>query len=293
MPAFSTKLKNFYGTYCARPEFGKFNEFLLELALRGLGLLNCDGPAATGERHFLRKILPLYIGALPATCLDVGVHDGAFCEELLNALERCSIFAFEPNPTVFEKLILRFPSNGPRCEMLALGSSVGMMQFYDRMDQSGGSEHGTFYKGVISQLHKAAVIEKMVPATTIDIYSQQIGLKHINFLKIDTEGHELEVLKGAQQMLQDSKVDVIQIEFNEMNIISRVFYSDFTQLLENYWPYRLLPNGVLPLGRKVSSLKRELFGFQNIVFVHDKFQPDGVMRPRSNAFIGRAKDTRS
>ena len=85
----------------------------------------------------------------------------------------------------------------------------------------------------------------------------------IDFLKVDTEGHELAVLQGASSLIEDGRIGCIHFEFNEMNIVSRVFFLDFRELLHNYKLYRLLPNGLLPLGD--SPLETELFAYQNIV----------------------------
>lgn len=83
-------------------------------------------------------------------------------------------------------------------------------------------------------------------------------------LKIDTEGHELNVLKGARLTIAKGMVDVIQIEFNEMNVISRTFFKDIIDILPGYDFYRLLPDGLLPLGA-YKILDFEIFAFQNIV----------------------------
>src|SRR6185436_3522307 len=89
----------------------------------------------------------------------------------------------------------------------------------------------------------------------------------VDFLKIDTEGNELKVLKGAQSLLQKNAIRAIQFEFNEMNVVSRVFLRDFYDILAGYTFYRLLPDGLLPLGRY--SARNEIFAFQNIFAVND------------------------
>ena len=54
-----------------------------------------------------------------------------------------------------------------------------------------------------------------------------LKLERLNLLKIDAEGNEYKILLGAKQALQANIIDVIQFEFNEMNVISRVFMKDF------------------------------------------------------------------
>ncbi len=82
-------------------------------------------------------------------------------------------------------------------------------------------------------------------------------------MKLDTEGHELEVLKGATGLISQDAIGVIQFEFNEMNVLSRVFLRDFYRLLEGYYMYRLDSNRLVPLYRY--SSENEIFRFQNFV----------------------------
>ena len=92
-----------------------------------------------------------------------------------------------------------------------------------------------------------------------------LDLDVVDFLKIDVEGHELAVLRGAERMLGAGSIRLIQFEFNEMNVVSRTFLRDFRLLLPNYTMYRLLPKGLLPLGEV--PVLTELFAYQNILAV--------------------------
>ena len=88
---------------------------------------------------------------------------------------------------------------------------------------------------------------------------------HIDLLKIDTEGFELEVLLGASEMLTEKKITIIQFEFNEVNIVQRRFLKDFYNLLPKYDFYRLDEQRLIPLGSW--EPKHEIFMFQNIVAI--------------------------
>jgi hypothetical protein len=50
-----------------------------------------------------------------------------------------------------------------------------------------------------------------------DEFCRQAGIKHIDFLKIDTEGHEVDVISGFLQMLKKRKISFIQLEVG-MNV---------------------------------------------------------------------------
>ena len=109
------------------------------------------------------------------------------------------------------------------------------------------------------------VVSEEISLNSIDDYCLMNGITTIDFLKIDTEGNELNVLKGAQRMLTSNSINIIQFEFNEMNIISRVFLKDFYTILRGYEFYRLNTNELLPLGNYKSI--NEIFQFQNIIAI--------------------------
>jgi hypothetical protein len=101
--------------------------------------------------------------------------------------------------------------------------------------------------------------------TTVDRFCKEKGLAAIDLLKIDTEGCELQVLKGASEMLSGGRVKVIQFEFGECNVFSRVFLRDFYEVLPGFRMYRLDSNGLIPLPSYEST--NEIFRFQNIIAI--------------------------
>lgn len=134
---------------------------------------------------------------------------------------------------------------------------------YDNDNTTG---HATLYNTVLTDLHhRTDVHSHSVQLTTIDAFCIQENISSIDFLKIDTEGHELSVLDGAKEMIGNGAVTVVQFKFNEMNIVSRVFLKDFFELLDDYNIYRIDKKGLLPLFPYSSN--NEIFKFQNIVAI--------------------------
>lgn len=79
----------------------------------------------------------------------------------------------------------------------------------------------------------------------------------VDILKIDTEGHELAVLRGAHGLLARGAVGYIQFELGVANLDTRTFLKDFVDLLEpGYRIYRILRDG---LDAVRYSAKEELF----------------------------------
>jgi hypothetical protein len=106
--------------------------------------------------------------------------------------------------------------------------------------------------------------EHKVRVVSLDEFVSQYPIDKIVLLKIDTEGHEFEVLKGAKKLLKSGKIEMIQLEFNEMNVISRVFFKDIWDLMPNYDFYRMLPDGLVRI-ESYSPIFCEIFAYQNII----------------------------
>jgi hypothetical protein len=104
-----------------------------------------------------------------------------------------------------------------------------------------------------------------------------LSIQSIALLKIDVEGHEFEVLRGAHEAISRGVVDVIQFEFNEMNAYSNIFLRNFIEFLPQYKFYRLLPNDLLTL-KPYRPLFCEIFAFQNIICVREGVETP-ILRP--------------
>jgi hypothetical protein len=62
--------------------------------------------------------------------------------------------------------------------------------------------------------HERATAEE-VRVQTLDSALEEMGVDKIDLMKIDTEGHEPRVLRGAQKMLREGRVRAVLCEFNE------------------------------------------------------------------------------
>jgi FkbM family methyltransferase len=253
-----------YRALAANKRCRKLNELLFDCAIRGLGILNYENAYLTGERHFVEKVLPRFVAQhSPITVVDVGANEGTYEDLIISRFKSAQCVCVEPHPVTFTILKARLAS---RCTLFncALGAQSGTLTLYDRADED-GSQHATMYPEVITSLYRQPVTMHEVPVRTLDEIADMLTLSRIDLLKIDTEGHELEVLHGARKLLAAGLIRVLHIEFNEMNVFSRVFFRDFRELLSRHTAYRMLPSGIIPISD--SPLASELFAFQNVVFV--------------------------
>lgn len=236
---------------------------LQKLADYGRGISNEINPELNGELDTLIKIFKKSQNE-ELILFDIGANVGEYSELLSLHFPIAKIYAFEPNSNSFKILTERLGTQ-PNITLsnLALGAITGDIDIHYYAEDH-QSSHASLYEKVLTDLHgNKSIDSQKTPITTLDRFSKKHGLKRIHWLKIDTEGYELEVLRGAFQMIKNGKVDHIQFEFNEMNIISKVFLKDFYDLLVGYRFYRISDKGLIPLGEY--SSKNEIFRIQNIL----------------------------
>ena len=252
-----------YRRVFARPSLRRWNELVLNMGLRGLGILNYESSRLTGEEWFLRT----FVSHEPApTVIDVGGNVGDYAAAVKALAPAASVVSFEPHPTSFARLERRAAEVGFEAVNAGCGDRAGELELFDYTDEP-GSPHASLYREAIEELRERKARSWTVDVVTLDDFLRQRAIAHVHLLKVDTEGNELAVLQGAATTLAEGRVDIVHFEFNEMNVFSRTFLRDFYRMLEDFDLFRMLPQGLLPLGPYGLPLGYELFAFQNIVAV--------------------------
>lgn len=240
-----------------------WNKLLFNLSLRGLGILG-DEPGqviSSGEVCLLRTLAAQW-GSSP-TILDVGAHHGEYTRFVKQLAPRATVYAFEPHPRAFAVLQGQAARDGVVAVNYGCGDATGPADLYDYAEHA-GSVHATVYPDVMTSLHRGRPESVRAHFIMLDEFIRERGINHVELLKIDTEGHELKVLLGLRATLAKNLIDVVQFEFNAMNVMSRVFCRDFYAALPNYTFYRLLADGPVLLG-EYRPVFCEIFAYQNIV----------------------------
>lgn len=261
------KIANFYANFFANKLFYKWNKLLFHCALRGLGIHNSQTRKRSGEENFLKNLLTQKGSSSNFVVFDVGANVGKYSLYIKKINPNIAIYAFEPHPTTFKKLEKTALENNFNALNVGCGDSKGTLTIYDYA-QNDGSSHASLYKGVMEEIYQKESVATEVEIIPLDPFVEKLiqenKISQIDLLKIDTEGHELAVLKGAKSTLEKGIIKAIHFEFNSMNIISRTFFKDFIDLLPNYQFYRMLPDSLHKI-EKYDPIYDEIFAFQNIV----------------------------
>ena len=182
----------------------------------------------TGEIEVIKKFIK------NGDCVfDVGANIGQWTEQVLTNVADVKIHLFEPVIYTYHQLLNNLSNyfqNGsiyPNQIALSYQTNINSFSYYPQ--HSGLS---TFYRRlqVEKQYKMRSPLELKVISKTLDEYCQELEIKRINFLKIDVEGAELDVLLGAKQLLEKGDIDFIQFEYGGT-------YLDAKISLEELWDY--------------------------------------------------------
>lgn len=197
----------------------------------------------------------------PLVIFDVGANKGQFAQAVLKIFDQnVTLYSFEPSVNTFciLKAALTDCTNF-KIYNYGLGESNEELTLY--MDKKASGE-ASIYKRQVSG--KTYEITETIKIITLDNFCVDNNINHIHYLKLDVEGHELSVLKGAKCTLSSCMIDWIQFEFGGCNIDSRTYFRDFFDLLSpNYNIYRLVRNGLVPINQYHETL--EIFTTTNFI----------------------------
>lgn len=141
------------------------------------------------------------------TVFDAGASIGIF--SILQARRGARVYAFEPNPSVYRRLSRNVTANGLADAVhvynLAIGSSPGLGVLHV---PSGVTVGGT----VTPTMDRNTITSSTVQITSLDHVVPSLDVTHIDLLKVDTEGAEVEVLRGAARTLE--MVERVLLEYH-------------------------------------------------------------------------------
>lgn len=176
-------------------------------------------PASYAEVERAEQIFYLEYLREGMTVFDVGANVG----ELTLLFSRFAgagggVHAFEPSRAAFERLetVCRAANrSNVVLNNLALSDKNGFIRLHVYEDNylSFNSQAARPLKNYGLDIEPVGIEE--IRATTVDDYCDEKGIAQIDLLKIDTEGAELQVMKGARKMLKSGRVKCLTFEFGQ------------------------------------------------------------------------------
>ena len=164
---------------------------------------------------------------------DVGAHEGESIDRFKNLFQNPIIHSFEPQSKIFEKLMNKKKNDKDLVlNNFALGSKEGNQEIFVNSNTAASSYLNIDNKDKFFKSLKT-IQKEQTRIDTFDNYFNKIKVNYIDLVKIDVQGLEEEVLKGAHKSL--NKVLLIEIEIVFVNLYEK--HNSFYQIeniLKNY-----------------------------------------------------------
>jgi len=174
------------------------------------------------------------------TMIDVGAHYGGSLAPFARSGWR--VFAFEPDSLNRQQLIDRGFDTMPNVTIDPRGVAdkrSANAPFYRSKESTGISG--------LSAFHRSHVQAETVEVTTLELFVEEQGVKAIDFLKIDTEGFDLPVLKGVPW--SKTQPEIILCEFEDKKTLPLGYgFHDMAGYLEDLG-YKLVISEWYPIER--------------------------------------------
>ena len=178
--------------------------------------------------------------------IDIGAHKGESIELFSKNFNIKKIISFEASPITFKYLKKKIEKNTQGynnteivLENIALGAEDKIIEFKQFNESSSSTiklvdEESKYYKRkfrLINFLSNKKTYQKLeIKISRLKDYIEKNNIEKIDFMKIDTEGYEFEILLGLENKIK--LVDIIMFEHHYDNMIKKNYtYNDINELL--------------------------------------------------------------
>jgi len=160
-----------------------------------------------------RLVAPFTINAI----IDGGAYHGLVSKKFLSCFPDAIIYAFEPHKesfAIFERNVSDIPNIRPI--NFAISSTTGNKELHttEKPYTSSLLPRAFFGKKYYPKATNPIGI-KIVDVVTLDEWAQRQGISCIDIIKLDLQGHELEALKGAAELLKST----VRLIYTEVELI--------------------------------------------------------------------------
>ena len=219
---------------------------------------------------------------------DVGANEGQSIDRFRILFPNSTIHSFEPLPRECQALKEQYASDNTLINNIGLGSSQQKRKFYTNFHSPSSSfvklnlqslanlraskaYETPVHQHVAKEVHGDVTGEIEVDVSTVDLYIKDHAISRIDILKIDTQGFENEVLKGAEQALLNKTIQIVELEMIVGDVYeSRVTFRDIEQYLVPYG-YRLFA-----ITKGGSIIDDPFFGF-DVIYTLEHYVEQATM----------------
>lgn len=183
------------------------------------------------------------------TVIDCGAHNGMTALEYNSILPDATIYCFEPQKNIYEKLQENISKKNTNIKAfnVALGDKIKSNVKINISSYSPSSSLLDLSDSLKKiHPHTAGVTEDITEMITLDSFASSIRFEKNILLKMDVQGYEANVLNGAKNILND--ISFIKAEVNFIELYEKQCY--FEDIFDIIRPYGFTFRGLSEIGRK-------------------------------------------
>jgi FkbM family methyltransferase len=197
------------------------------------------------------------------TVFDVGANAGQSALKYRKSFPKATIYSFEPVAATYRALV-----SATRHESCIIAVPRGMGR------KPGSVQINVNEMSVISSIahYRPGDISETIDIDTVSHFAGSNGIDKIDFLKIDTEGYELDVLEGARPLLQQRRIRCIQLECEPQT--DSGYFVPYQSLVDYLAPFAFNLFGIYEQAPHWDG--RHMLAFFNPVFVCQDFASDSA-----------------
>lgn len=191
---------------------------------------------------------------------DIGANVGQTIKDFKEVFKKSTIHAFEPSSDTFE-ILKKNTSNYKNIHLwnFGLGATNGDLI----LNEFNLSNTNSFLE-INNTNPKNLKKQTQVKVTTVDKFSEEQKIQAIDVLKIDTEGFELEVFKGAEKLFNAGKIGLLFFE------VSFVDSHNNMPSLSELWNFAIKKNFEL-VSIYPAVHRKNMAVYTNILFKHNNY----------------------
>lgn len=189
-------------------------------------------PRTNGEEMVQATLAKFGAASSPLLAFDIGANVGDWTASLLQyaaeAGKQVRVHAFEPCDATFAQFQQRANTSGWNT-VTAVHQACSREPGKAVLNVFGA---GSGINSLVESVETSSPLQQQVTLTSVDQYCLDQGIEQIDLLKIDAEGHDVEVILGASTMLKNHAVGILQFEYNQLWIGARRYLRDVFALIE-------------------------------------------------------------
>lgn len=209
---------------------------------------------------------------------DVGANIGFYTLHACDIIgETGQIHAFEPSSKTFKRLTENVSLNHLQDKVIV--NNIGLSDKTDEIEINLYANGYDAWNSFANILDKGASEKEIVKVETLNNYvkNNNIEVSKISLIKIDVEGWEIPVIKGATDILKSSNAPVLIVEFTEENAFKAGFncyelYDLIIGLGYKWFKYNSIGNQLIPQQKKIHYIYENLIAIKNLEIVEKRIQ---------------------